>query len=254
MIFYLQHNVMLGFQFTVILRQSNNVMLLAKELIKWAVRAQFSPLFSPISPIFFRPGSFVYFDTLNRFSLLFTSLIWGGRLWAFSLVFKIKRKLFIKKSRTFPNHLDFTPSILFATKFYKMSLTEFRTELPIIWLSVFIRKLRCYALFKSRVQFRSCIRRWQFLLLLLLRMKMKTHLMRRTKIGKSKSLGFDCLASKPFRTITEKKPCECEPKAFRYVQNLSFFSQMVPCCPSSYSHITNNRSGYFPNTFLVKIA
>ena len=34
MIFYLQHNVMLGFQFTVILRQSNNVMLLAKELIK----------------------------------------------------------------------------------------------------------------------------------------------------------------------------------------------------------------------------
>lgn len=204
MIFYLQHNVMLGFQFTVILRQSNNVMLLAKELIKWAVRAQFSPLFSPISPIFFRPGSFVYFGTPNRFSLLFTSLIWGGRLWAFSLVFKIKRKLFIKKSRTFPNHLDFTPSILFATKFYKMSLTEFRTELPIIWLSAFIRKLRCYALFKSRCQFRSCIRRWQFLLLLLLRMKMKTHLMRRTKIGKSKSLRFDCLASKPFRTITEK--------------------------------------------------
>ena len=167
MIFYLQHNVMLGFQFTVILRQSNNVMLLAKELIKWAVRAQFSPRLSPISPIFFRPASFVYFGTLNRFSLLFTSLIWGGRLWAFSLVFKIKRKLFIKKSRTFPNHLDFTPSILFATKFYKMSLTEFRTELPIIWLSAFIRKLRCYALFKSRCQFRTCIRRWQFLLLLL---------------------------------------------------------------------------------------
>lgn len=154
---------------------------------------------------FLRTGSFLYFDTLNSFSLLFTSLIWGGRLWAFSLVFKIKRKLFIKKSRTFPNHLDFTPSILFATKFYKMSLTEFRTELPIIWLSAFIRKLRCYALFKSRFQFRTCITRWQFLLLLLLRLKMKTHLMRRTKIGKSKSLRFDCLASKPFRTITEKK-------------------------------------------------
>ena len=191
---------------------------------------------------FLRTGSFLYFDTLNSFSLLFTSLIWGGRLWAFSLVFKIKRKLFIKKSRTFPNHLDFTPSILFATKFYKMSLTDFRTELPIIWLSAFISKLRCYALLKSRCQFRSCIRRWQFLLQLLLRMKMKTHLMRRTKIGKSNSLRFDCLASKPFRTIIEKKnPCECEPKMFRYVQNLSFFSQMVPCCPSSYSHIRNNR-------------
>ena len=34
---------------------------------------------------------------------------------------------------------------------------------------------------------------------------MKTHLMRRTKIGKSNSLRFDCLASKNFRTITEKK-------------------------------------------------
>ena len=61
---------------------------------------------------------------------------------------------------------------------------------------------------------------------------MKTHLMRRTKIGKSKSLRFDCLANKPFKTIIEKKKlCECEPKMFRYVQNLSFFSQMVPCCP-----------------------
>ena len=71
---------------------------------------------------------------------------------------------------------------------------------------------------------------------------MKTHLMRRTKIGKSNSLRFDCLASKHFRTITEKKkPCECEPKVFRYVQNLSFFSQIVPCCPSSYSHIRNDR-------------
>ena len=29
--------------------------------------------------------------------------------------------------------------------------------------------------------------------------------MRRTKIGKSKSLRFVCLASKPFRTIIEKK-------------------------------------------------
>ena len=44
-----------------------------------------------------------------------------------------------------------------------------------------------------------------FFLLLLLRMKMKTHLMRRTKIGKSKSLRFDCLSSKPFRTMIEKK-------------------------------------------------
>lgn len=154
---------------------------------------------------FLRTGSFLYFDALNSFCLLFTSLIWGGRLWAFSLVFKIKRKLFTKKSPTFPNHLDFTPSILFATKFYKMSLTEFKTELPIIWLSAFTRKWRCYALFKSRFQFRTCIRRWQFLLLLLLRMKMKTHLMRRTKIGKSKSLRFDCLANKPFKTIIEKK-------------------------------------------------
>ena len=33
---------------------------------------------------------------------------------------------------------------------------------------------------------------------------MKTHLMRRTKIGKSKSLRFDCLSSKPFRTMIEK--------------------------------------------------
>ena len=84
---------------------------------------------------------------------------------------------------------------------------------------------------------------------------MKTHLMRRTKIGKSKSLRFDCLSSKPFRTMIEKKkPCECATKVFRYVQNLFFFSQMVPCCPSSYSHIRNNSSRYFPNTFLVKIA
>ena len=231
MIFYLQHNVMLGFQFTVILRQSNNVMLLAKELIKWAVRAQFSPRLSPISPIFFRPASVVYFGTLNRFSLLFTSLIWGGRLWAFSLVFKIKRKLFIKKSRTFPNHLDFTPSILFATKFYKMSLTEFRTELPIIWLSAFIRKLRCYALFKSRFQFRTCIRRWQFLLLLLLRLKMKTHLMRRTKIGKSKSLRFDCLASKPFRTITEKKTLRVWAKSVPLCSKPLFFLSNGPLLP-----------------------
>ena len=180
---------------------------------------------------FLRTGSFLYFDTLNSFSLLFTSLIWGGRLWAFSLVFKIKRKLFIKKSRTFPNHLDFTPSILFATKFYKMSLTEFRTELPIIWLSAFIRKLRCYALFKSRCQFRSCIRRWQFLLLLLLRMKMKTHLMRRTKMGKSKSLRFDCLASKPFRTITEKKTLRVWAKSVPLCSKPLFFLSNGPLLP-----------------------
>ena len=200
------------------------------------------PLFVADYTYFLRTGSFLYFEALNSFSLLFTSLIWGGRLWAFSLVFKIKRKLFIKKSRTFPNHLDFTPSILFATKFYKMSLTEFRTEPPIIWLSAFIRKLRCYALFKSRCQFRTCIRRWQFLLLLLLRMKMKTHLMRRTKIGKSNSLRFDCLASKHFRTTIEKKTLWVWAKSVPLRSKpFFFFSQMVPCCPSPYSHIRNNR-------------
>lgn len=186
------------------------------------------PLFVANYTYFLRTGSFLYFDALNSFSLLFTSLIWGGRLWAFSLVFKIKRKLFIKKSRTFPNHLDFTPSILFATKFYKMSLTEFRTELPIIWLSAFIRKLRCYALFKSRFQFRTCIRRWQFLLLLLLRLKM---MRRRTKIGKSKSLRFDCLASKPFRTITEKKTLRVWAKSVPLRSKPLFFLSNGPLLP-----------------------
>ena len=83
---------------------------------------------------------------------------------------------------------------------------------------------------------------------------MKTHLMRRTKIGKSKSLRFDCLSSKPFRTIIEKKNLVSVNQKCSATFKTFFFSQMVPCCPSSYSHIRNNSSGYFPNTFLVKIA